>query len=406
MTEELPGKVRRIFRIITALFFVLIMAILIFGLMHRSDQPQILNRYSHAYAIFLAVLSMLALYLGWVFWKAGPRIVRWTANLYALLISTVLVLAIVEWGLRVFNPFGVNFFHNLPYHMQGMVDDPLLAYKHPVSADYALGSNRIKINSQGLRDEEISSVKPDDEKRILVLGDSVAFGWGISQGETFSDRMEPLLRKRTGHPWQVINAGVNGYNTEQEAMFLRTEGLRYLPDYVLLVYVSNDVDPVLNPNSSTWRRYPSWPPSLPEALDRLRQSSFLFQLTKLFTRMHRMDLARAAATDNDSDTHAPLPKSVMEHPNWPKSRAALLDIARQCREANIPLLVAVDSGFDTESILGLRDLGIDAIHLSQASDGLLPQQAYVSRIDPHPSALLHQNIAAYLVDAIQLRGWH
>ena len=36
------------------------------------------------------------------------------------------------------------------------------------------------------------SQNPRDEKRILVLGDSVAFGWGVSQGETFSDRMEPL----------------------------------------------------------------------------------------------------------------------------------------------------------------------------------------------------------------------
>jgi lysophospholipase L1-like esterase len=405
MAEELSKKTGLAFRAITAVFFVLVMATLIFGLMHRSEQPQILNRYSHAYALFLAVLSVVALYLGWVLWKAGPRAVRWTANIYALLISTVIMLVLVEWGMRLFNPFGVNLFHDLPYHMQGMVDDPLLGYKHPDSVDYMLGGNRIRINSQGLRDQEIPLVKPDDEKRILVLGDSVVFGWGVSQGESFSDRMEPLLHERTGHQWQVINTGVNGYNTEQEAMFLRTEGLRYSPDYVLLVYVSNDVEPVLDPNSTTWRRYPSWPSSLPEALDRLRQTSFLFQLTKLFTRMHRMDLARQAGMDNNSDATAPVSKSVIDHPNWPKSRAALLDIARQCKNAHIPLLVAVDSGFDSESIAGLKNLGLDAIHLHPASNGLSIKQAYVSRIDPHPSAMLHQNIAAYLVDAMQQRGW-
>ena len=72
-----------------------------------------------------------------------------------------------------------------------------------------------------------------DEKRILVLGDSVTFGWGVSQGETFSDQMEPLLQEQTGARWQVINAGVNGYNSEQEAIYLRTEGMRYSPDHVL-----------------------------------------------------------------------------------------------------------------------------------------------------------------------------
>ena len=150
--------------------------------MHRSEQPSILERYSSNYALFLLGLFVIVFYFIWVYLKAGPRLKRWTANLYVLIITSLVMLVAIEWGLRFFNPFGVEFFHILPYHMQGMVDHPSLGYRHPQSVEYMLGSNKVKINANGLRDEEIPFNKPEDEKRVLMLGDSVTFGWGVSQG--------------------------------------------------------------------------------------------------------------------------------------------------------------------------------------------------------------------------------
>jgi len=385
------------------------LVVLVFGLMHKSDQPQILDRYSFSYLLLLSGLFIVIVCLGWVIFRGGPRLERWMANLYVFLFSTLIVLLLVEWGLRAFNPFGVEFFHILPYHMQGMVDDPQLGYKHPESVTYMLGAKRVTINANGLRDVDIPYIKPDNEKRVLVLGDSVAFGWGVSQGEDFSDQMELLLLEQTGTRWQIINAGVNGYNTEQQAAFLRRDGMRYSPDYVLLVYVSNDVDPVINPNETTWRRYPAWPSSLPEAISRLLQLSYLKQLTHLFVRMHKMDLARAAATTGDDPTSQGTSRSMTGHPNWPTSKAALLDIARQCREAGIPFLVSLysslDGGFDPAFVDELQQQGIATIYLQPASAGVPESEAHVSRIDSHPSALVHRKIADYLVDDFRQRGW-
>ena len=409
ITNESYKKSGRAFCVITALFLLLALALLIFGLMHKSEQPQVFGRYSFNYGLLLLGLFSTVVYLSWVFWRAGPRLERWTANLYVLLISTLIVLLAVEWGLRIFNPFGVDFFHILPYHMQGMVDDPQLGFKHPASVTYMLGADQVKINAHGLRDEEVPYTKPSDEKRILVLGDSVTFGWGISQGESFSDRMEPLLREQTGERWQVINAGVNGYNTEQEATFLRIEGMRYSPDYVLLIYVSNDVDPVFDPNETTWRRYPTWPPSLPEAMSRLRQVSYLFQLTHLLVRMEKMDLARAAAENGSGVPSAQNIRSMTGHPNWPSSKAALLDIAQQCKEAGIPFLVglysSLDSGYDPAFVAELQEAGIDTIPLQPSWKGVPENVAHVSRIDSHPSALVHEKMAEYLVNVFRIRGW-
>lgn len=409
ISDKSSGKSGRAFCVLTALFLLLLLATFVFGLMHKSDQPQVLSRYSLSYALLLLALLAAVVCLFWVFWRAGPRLEGLAANLYVFLISTLIVLLAVEWGLRTFKPFGVEFFHVLPYHMQGMIDDAQLGFKHPQSVTYTLGSNEVKINAHGLRDEEISYAKAADEKRILVLGDSVAFGWGVSQGETFSDRMEFLLREQAGERWQVINAGVNGYNTEQEAAFLRIEGMRYSPDYVLLIYVSNDVDPVFDPNETTWRRYPSWPPSLPEAINRLRQLSYLFQLTQLFVRMEKMDLARAAATiDTDTATTRDI-RSMTTHPNWQASKAALLDIARQCEEAGIPFLVglysSLDGGVDPVLVAELQAEGVDAIHLQPAWRDVPENLAHVSRIDSHPSVLVHEKLAGYLVDVLRQRGW-
>ena len=39
---------------------------------------------------------------------------------------------------------------------------------------------------------------------------------------------------------EVLNAGVSGYSTDQELLLWRSEGVRYAPDGVVLVYVSND----------------------------------------------------------------------------------------------------------------------------------------------------------------------
>jgi len=409
ITNNTSRRSGRAFCIVTAMFLLLSLAIFIFGLMHRSEQPWILGRYSSGYAALLLGLFVIVLYFLWVFLKAGPRLQRWTGNLYVLLISSLVILLAIEWGLRAFNPFGVEFFDILPYHMQGMVDDSQLGYRHPRSVEYMLGKNQVKINAHGLRDEEIPFTKPEDEKRILVLGDSVAFGWGVSQGETFSDRMEPLLQQQTGTRWQVINAGVNGYNSEQEAAYLRIEGIRYSPDFILLIYVSNDVDEVLEPNVTTWRRYPTWPPNLPEALNRLKQRSYLLQLTHLFIRMNKMDQARAAASIEGGAPSGRKNRSMTDHPNWLRSKEALLDIARQSREASIPFLVglysSLDSGFDPAFIVDLQDAGIDAMPLQPAWKDIPENVSYVSRIDSHPNALVHQSIAEYLVKVFRQRGW-
>ena len=380
------------FRTVTWVLALATLVVLAWGCVHVSEDPVVLGRYSRSYALLLSSIMVVAGVLLAAVLRPRLGLSRALANAYLLVGTTLVTLIAVEIGLRVINPWGIEFFHTLPYHMQGMVNHPVLGYVHPKSVSESLGKNTVSLNSHGLRNEEFPIAKPAGESRILVLGDSVAFGWGVSQGETFSARMEPLLKARTGHRWRVINAGVNGYNSEQEANWLRLFGLAFQPDVVLLVYVVNDVDPIFDPNRTTWRRYPTWPDSLPELLERVRSLSFLFQMTKLMQR------AREIA-------QSPITTSITAHPNWPASRAALVDIAAHCKAAGIPFLVASNDIHDPAFLRELAGFGIPAIELEPAWQKVPPERQTVSRVDPHPGPAVHAEMAALLVHDIARRGW-
>ena len=98
----------------------------------------------------------------------------------------------------------------------------------------------LTINSQGLRDREYAYVKPAGTGRILVLGDSFTWGYGVSDADIFTELLERQLASREP-AWQVINTGVSGWGTDQQFLYFRDEGFRYEPDVVVLAcYLLND----------------------------------------------------------------------------------------------------------------------------------------------------------------------
>ncbi|HJU66021.1 MAG TPA: SGNH/GDSL hydrolase family protein [Gemmatimonadaceae bacterium] len=100
----------------------------------------------------------------------------------------------------------------------------------------------IALNSLGYRDREHVVAKPDSARRLLVIGDSYAFGWGLSRlADRFGEQLAARLESATGTPWEAINISKADRHTRQQVEFLRA-GLPYRPDVVVLVYVFNDID--------------------------------------------------------------------------------------------------------------------------------------------------------------------
>ena len=196
--------------------------------------------------------------LGYVWWSLGLGLFltalglvaargtseRWTGA--AMVAATLSLVVLADRGLLVI--FGLpNWIH-----------DPLVGYSHRPSVVRVLGSRllpshnerlrgmRYVINQHGHHDDDFPRVKPRGEFRGLMLGDSVTMGDGVEKDDTIANQLEAILgatgRRYAGY--QIINAGVGGYSTEQEYAVLR-KSLAFPPDFVTVGVCLNDVtDPV------------------------------------------------------------------------------------------------------------------------------------------------------------------
>ena len=109
------------------------------------------------------------------------------------------------------------------------------------------------VNPAGFRDRERDRAKPDGTFRIAVIGDSLAFGYGVALDGTFASLLEQrLATPHDGPRFEVLNLGVSGYNPYTESELLRGVGLDYAPDLVLVQFCVNDLnDPTLHFDAST-----------------------------------------------------------------------------------------------------------------------------------------------------------
>ncbi len=100
----------------------------------------------------------------------------------------------------------------------------------------------VSINSKGLRDREYSYEKSEGTFRILVLGDSVTFGFGVEMERTYPKLLEKWLNESGKRNYEVINAGVGNYNTLQELSAYELDLFRYRPDMIVLGFYLNDAE--------------------------------------------------------------------------------------------------------------------------------------------------------------------
>ena len=97
-------------------------------------------------------------------------------------------------------------------------------------------------NGHGFReDHAVSATKPAGETRILFLGDSCTFGYGVGFNETYVAGCENRLNEQyPDRHFECINAGVPGYSLFQGWRVLDVEGPRIQPDIVVVCFGFND----------------------------------------------------------------------------------------------------------------------------------------------------------------------
>ncbi|MBI1381426.1 MAG: hypothetical protein GC161_10105 [Planctomycetaceae bacterium] len=95
----------------------------------------------------------------------------------------------------------------------------------------------VRHNSRGQRGEERPLAKAPGTRRVLLLGDSLAWGWGVDDGREYA----AIAERELGPSVEIVNLAVPGYSTDQQLLRFEREVGDWDPDLVLLNFVLNDV---------------------------------------------------------------------------------------------------------------------------------------------------------------------
>ena len=181
----------------------------------------------------------------------------------------------------------------------------------------------VEINSGGFRGPEYPLKKAKGVYRIVMLGDSVTLARLNKWDDTLTQRLEKGLSELCpARKFEVLNMGVEGYNSIQELEALKTKALKYDPDLVIVHYCLNDPD------------YPEYYFNK----NFLNRHSLAVRYILYRTKKHRIKAdRRARGIKNDEDAYRYFYSSQC----WEDAKKAVLDMQQLTEERGIKMVVLV-----------------------------------------------------------------
>lgn len=240
--------------------------------------------------------------------------------------------ASAEVGLRMFRPVAyrrpLDESASQRHDWNGRVHRPSatpgLVYELSPGIDLVAEGMHIVTNSLGMRCEEPLPADTPDLLRIVVVGDSMAFGYGVQQGEDFPALLERDLRLACGseRAIEVLNLAVGGYSLADELAVLRERALPLEPDLVVLAYCLNDPELEATQPLQAYFRGDEW-----------WQRSHVLRFVA--SRLHGRDIARLGGGDKWRALHNP------EGHFWRAAVALLQEFAAACEACDVPRVAVV-----------------------------------------------------------------
>jgi hypothetical protein len=164
---------------------------------------------------------------------------RLLPNIVLFLVTSFICLLILEIGMRVVwgNPS--------PFLYPQVKHQAVRPYGYKLVANqsgtYTL-DKPVRSNAQGFRGGPWVTPRDTTVPRVMIIGDSFTFGNNAAEEDTYAAVLGQLLEKKIGRV-EVLNAGVGGWNIDNEAEFFVSEGVGYRADVVVLGFFHNDFQP-------------------------------------------------------------------------------------------------------------------------------------------------------------------
>jgi lysophospholipase L1-like esterase len=301
--------------------------------------------------------------------------------------------------------------------LSGQTVIPLTLKTHRITANKLLGYELVpgsvsfedkawyRINQDGLRDTDYSRTKPISTFRIAAVGDSCTFGLGVELEETWPKQLETELQK-TKSRIEVINFGVMGYNTTQEAERIQDKVLDYSPDLIIIGYSLNDIGVLSRERRvlSTYKGYNSFLTTGIGFIDGLlsRFKTYLLIKNRLFLKKSNADKAPPQYSKDGLKVLRKgysgfLLEAYQEPDNWNELKAAF-DKIRRSTQPRIPVLSVIYpelNELDQYPFTEIHDI-VKKLCLENGFLVLDPlvdflsnkaQNIRISEANPHPNAL-------------------
>ncbi|MBI3986432.1 MAG: SGNH/GDSL hydrolase family protein [Lentisphaerae bacterium] len=287
-----------------------------------------------------------------------------------------------------------------------------IVYEFKPDIDCIFRDKRVTTNSRGLRDREHKLQKPAGTFRIVGLGDSVMFGWGVGQAELYLAVLERSLNALPQpHPlYEAINFAVPGYNTAIEVATFEHKALAYAPDLIVMQFINNDFGVpnfMLRPKPSfTWRKSYAW------EFVRAR----LGRLKRTYDDEH---LVFSEFRNVNEEERANVLKEYRYMVGASGYRRAMDRLGQLAKERGIPVIIMIGTlGTDQRAVvLDLVDQwNFQALDIGPVTKRVLKRNGipdteedfrrvgWVSRSDHHPNAFGHTIYAEGLLELMGIMG--
>ena len=161
--------------------------------------------------------------------------------------ATLLSLALAECGFRVYLARqSKDSDEGWRDHLRAMnatiyrrSDDPTLVYEPAPSTSVPMPYGSASFDAQSMRDDREHSLSREPGRtRVALVGDSIVWGEDLPLEKTLAKTLERTLG---ASKWEVLDFGVTGYDTVQEAEWYRRTVRAFHPAIVVVVYCMNDV---------------------------------------------------------------------------------------------------------------------------------------------------------------------